>query len=226
MNELHCHKCGAEMPFFPSDENSVTDGINYCIERSCELFEMQQPQETGESFSCFGSDGSVTVIRKGPFSTNEGNLDIIRNYLNKHLPAESTASVLTNKVESGADLTVKCNACNSTFDIQVTRVLDSAYAMSSRQSDVTWKKYTALEIAERLEGSIKAKSVHYSPTDTASMVLVLDPTVDVFWSVFLCMDMDKLRDYLSGSGWLSVIMISPTQVVRLAGSGIDSWCNC
>lgn len=214
------------MPFFQSEEGTATEGIHYCVNRDCELWEMQQPQTAGHSIAAFGNDGSITVIRKGGFSQNEENLMGVRNMLVKHLPETIEICKTVSDREMGADLVLSCSICEIKREIQVTRVLDSGYARTSGRSDVAWKKYSALQILENLLESISKKSARYSAFDIANMILILDPTVDVFWSVILRMNLTKLRDHLAENDWFSIVMLSPEHVIRLGGSDLRGWCNC
>ena len=214
------------MPFFRSEEGSETDGISYCTNDECELAEMQQPRSDGHSIASFDRNGGITVIRKGRFSVNEENLGRVSERLKKHLNFDKEIEATTGNNETGADLIVSCSHCLGTRDIQVTRILDSEYARSASNKDVVWKKYETMEVLRLINASIEKKTNRYSPEIVEKMCLVLEPTVDVFWSVIFKMDLEKFREYFSGQPWFSIVLVSPENVILISGAELSEWCQC
>ena len=169
---------------------------------------------------------TITVIRKGKFTVNEGNLKFVIERLKKHLTADKKIETTKGDKETGSDLTFFCSNCSRKRDIQVTRILDSEYAKRANNNDVVWKTYEPLELLKLIDTAIEKKTHRYTPESIKKMCLVLDPTVDVFWSVIFKMDLVKLREYFSDQPWFSIVFVSPSNVINLSGEDIGEWCQC
>lgn len=226
MKKQICNSCGNDMPFFRSEEGSETDGISYCTNGECELFEMQQPIFDGQSIVSFDLNGGITVIRKGNFSVNEENLERVGKRLKKHFNSDKTIEATTGSHETGADLVVSCSCCSTKRDIQVTRILDSEYAKSASNKDVVWKTYETMEVLRLIKASIEKKTRRYSPEMVEKMSLVLEPTVDVFWSVIFKMNQKKLREYFSEQPWFSIVLVGYENLIIISGAELREWCQC
>ena len=223
MNNQVCNSCGSVMPFFRSEEGSETDGISYCTNDECELAEMQQPRFDRQSIVSFHRSGGITVMRKGRFTVNEGNLKSVIERLKKHLTDGKKIEATKGSKETGSDLTLFCSDCSRKRDIQVTRILDSEYAKSASNKDVVWKTYETMELLSLINTSIEKKTHRYPPESLKKMCLVLEPTVDVFWSVILKMDLVKLREYFSDQLWFSIVLVSPNHVITVSGEDLGNW---
>ncbi|WP_199611595.1 hypothetical protein [Flocculibacter collagenilyticus] len=226
MKKQICNSCDNEMPFFRSEDGGETDGISYCTNIECELYDMQQPKFDGQSIVSFAQNGGIKTIRKGRFSVNEENLGVVSERLNKHFNLDKKIEVTSGDNETGADLVFSCSSCFGTRDIQVTRILDSEYARSASNNDVVWKTYETEEALNLIASSIEKKTRRYAPEIVKKMCLVLEPTVDTFWTVIYKTNLKKLKGHFSGQPWFSIVLVSPNNVILLSGAELNEWCQC
>ena len=224
MPERKCCSCKKSLHFFPSEDNSFMAGIYNCVNEACELEGMQQPEREGQSIVGFGSDGNFTVIRKGSFSENEGNLPVVSLRLGRKLDNWLNVTPFDGP-EAGVDLLLRCEVCNVTREIQVTRAIDPKFAKEMRSAEVSWRIYRLQELVDRLINVVYRKTTKHSNSDKEQQILLLDCPVDILWPVVL-EGLTAAKQAVADTGWYSIAMLGPDNIIAITGSEPSDWCSC
>ena len=207
----HCLHCDSLLvPEYSSDTQELHGFL--CHNRDCDLKGLTQRQDDGETVG-FGSDGTVTRLQRGKTSVNEGNLDVVRIRLKRHIPSRYDVRVLDEgEPEEGIDLVAQCVDCCSKHEMQVVRSISQHIAKhTSRYPNEASEQGNTSELFKPAWDNIAKKTKRYPLQLRATRILVIDADVTTFWTAMA--NQDRLEEYTDGLGWSKVIFIGPTSII-------------
>lgn len=232
MAERICECCGAQLEKEVTeepDERDKQDGVlgleSYvCYTQDCELKGRLQPEQDGASAVAWNRDGNAQVFQRGATSQNEGNLPTTIARLSEHLPERFQVTELTGggNVEAGVDLVVACGVCSAQTEAQVVRSVSPKLAKAARGNAAAWTSETPEKTISRLAETIRKKTLRYAAHDIATRLLVIDATVDTFWTA--AVNKALVRTLVEQTPWLGIVLTGPSTLIWAKGTGPR--CTC